>query len=331
MPDCKWDNLFGGIPPWPERLLLVFRKGSKQTLDGFKTMTASKLDGCAWVRDRHSCTAGTRVAVASRPRARAGDHLRSDGRIGDDHMRELTAAFTVAAACILTAACGGGGNEDATSSTPSTPASPTTSTSAPPTTSTPPPPVTEAALDGLLLSPAEIDTAVGATGMAVAGTSTSLAEDITVPPDAPEEKVACVGIAGTAESQAYAGSGSTAVRDQVLQAPSDNGAPLSAGQAVVLLPTADEAATFFGGSAQKWPLCRGYNAGGSPVTVGDVSNEDGMLATSITIQNENEPDSLCERALTVKNNVAIDVSTCGGSSDSAVKIANQIAAKVPGQ
>jgi hypothetical protein len=191
--------------------------------------------------------------------------------------------------------------------------------------------VAEAALDGLLLSPAEIDTAVGATGMAVAGTSTSLAEDITVPPDAPAEKAACVGIAGTAEAQAYAGGGSTAVRDQVLQAPSGNSAPLSAGQAVVLFPTADDAAAFFAGSAQKWPLCPGYNAGGSPVKVGDVSNNEGMLATSITVQNEGEPNSVCERALTVKNNVAIDVSTCGGSSGSAVKIANQIAAKVAGQ
>lgn len=244
-------------------------------------------------------------------------------------MRELTAALTVAATCILTAACGGA-SEDAASTTQSTLASPTPSTTTPPTTSTPAPPVAEAALDGLLLTPAEIDTALGATGMTVSGTSTSLAQDITLPTDAPSEKVACVGIAGTAEAQDY-GDGSTAVRDQVLQATSDNGEPLSAGQAVVLFPTADEAATFFAGSAQKWPLCREYNAGGSPVTVGDVSNNDGMLATSMIIQNENEPNSRCERALTVKNNVAIDVSTCGGSSDSAVKIASQIAARVPGQ
>lgn len=245
-------------------------------------------------------------------------------------MREHTAALTVAATCVLVAACGGGGNEGATSTTPSTLLSPTTSAPAPPTTSTPPPPVAEAALDGLLLSPAEIDTVVGATGMAVAGTSTSLAEDITVPPDAPEEKKACVGIAGTAEAQAYAGSRSTAVRDQALRAPNDSGATLSAGQAVVLFPTADEAATFFAESAQKWPLCRGYNAGGSPVTVGDVSSDNGMLVTSITIQSEDEP-TLCERALTMKNNIVIDVSTCGGSSDSAVRIADQIAARVPGE
>jgi hypothetical protein len=244
-------------------------------------------------------------------------------------MRELTAAFTVAAACILTAACGGGGNEDATSSIPSTTASPTTSTPASPTTSTPAPPVAEAELDGLLLSPAEIDTAVGATGMTVAATSTSLAQDITVPPDAPKEKVACVGIAATAEAQAYAGSGSTAVRDQLLKT-SGNGAPLSADQAVVLFPAAGEAATFFAESAKRWPTCREYNLGGSPVEVGKVSNNDGMLATSVIIRKENQPNSRCERALTVKNNVAIDVSTCDGSSDSAVKIANQIGAKVPG-
>jgi PknH-like extracellular domain len=246
-------------------------------------------------------------------------------------MRELTAALTVAATCILTAACGGGGNEGTTSTTQSTLASPTASTTAPPTTSTPAPPVAESALDALLLSPAEIDTAVGATGMAVAATSTLLAQDITLPPDAPPEKVACVGIAAAAEAQAYAGSGSTAVRDQLLKTPSGNGAPLSADQAVVLFATAGEAATFLAESAKRWPTCREYNLGGSPVEVGEVSNTDGMLATSVTIRNENQPNSRCERALTVKNNVAIDVSTCDGSSGSAVKIADQIAAKVPGQ
>ena len=245
-------------------------------------------------------------------------------------MREFTAALTVAATCVLVAACGGG-NKEAASTTQSPSASQATSISAPTTTSTPAAPVGEAVLDGLLLSPSEIDTTVGATGMAVAATSTSLAQDIKLPPDAPAEKVACVGVAAAAEAQAYEGSGSTAVRDQLLQTPAGDGAPLSADQAVVLFPTAGEAATFLADSAKRWPMCREYNLGGSPVQVGDVSNTDGMLATSTITQKDNQPNSRCERALTVKNNVAIDITTREGSSGAAVKIANQIAAKIAGQ
>jgi hypothetical protein len=190
--------------------------------------------------------------------------------------------------------------------------------------------VAEAALDGLLLSPAEIDTAMGATGMTVTVTSTSMADDIKVPPEAPADEAACVGIVGTAEAQVYGGSGFTAVRDQLLQTSGDNGA-LSAAQSVVLFPSADQAAAFFAASAQRWPACQQFTLGDKVSTVGPVSNTNGMLSTSLTQQSQNAPDSVCERALTANNNVAIDVFTCGATSDSAVKIAEQIAAKVPGQ
>lgn len=239
-------------------------------------------------------------------------------------MRQLTAALAVAGICILTAGCSGGNNQGTTTST-------TTSTITSTTTSTTAPPVAEAALDGLLLSPAEVDTAMGATGMTVTATSTSMAEDIKVPPDAPEDKTACVGIAGTAEAQVYADSGYTAVRDQVLQKSGDNGTQLAAIQSVVLFPSASQAAAFFTASAQRWPACRQFTTADAVSAVGPVSNTNGMLSTSITQQNKNAPDSVCERALTVSNNVAIETSTCGAPSDSAVKIAEQIAAKLPRQ
>ena len=237
-------------------------------------------------------------------------------------MRAPIAAITVVGICVLTAGCGSGSDQGPTSTTTPAP----TSTTASPTAS----PVAEGALDGLLLSPAEIDTATGATGITVAATSTSMADDIKVPPDAPKDKIACVGIAGTAEAQAYAGSNSTAVRDQLLQSPGDNGAQRSAGQSVVLFSSASQAADFFAASAERWPACREFTLGDSAYTVGPVSNANGTLSTSFTQENKNGPASVCERALTVTNNVAIDVSSCGASlPESAVKIATQIAAKVP--
>jgi hypothetical protein len=234
-------------------------------------------------------------------------------------VRQLTAALAVAGICILTAGCSSGSQGTSTSTSTST------------TTSTTAPPVAEAALDGLLLSPAEVDTAMGATGMTVTATSTSMADDIKVAPEAPKDRTACVGILGTAEAPVYAGSGYTAVRDQLLQEPGDNGTHLTADQSVVLFPSASQAAAFFTASAQRWPVCHQFTQADVVSTVGPVSNTNGTLSTSITQQKKNAPDSVCERALTVNNNVAIDISTCGAPSDSAVNIAHQIAAKLPRQ
>jgi hypothetical protein len=67
-------------------------------------------------------------------------------------------------------------------------------------------------------------------------------------------------------------------------------------------------------------------------TVGPVSNTNGTLSDTQTTQAGN--GFTCQRALTVTNNVAIDVAACSRNqpdfqSDSAVNIAQQIAAKVP--
>ena len=67
--------------------------------------------------------------------------------------------------------------------------------------------------------------------------------------------------------------------------------------------------------------------------MGPVSNTNGTLSTTSTqVSRTNGPECLyaCQRALTVDNNVAIDVVACGSSrSDPGVNIAQQIAAKVP--
>ena len=116
-------------------------------------------------------------------------------------------------------------------------------------------------------------------------------------------------------------------------------------QDLVLSPSAHDAGAFFSASAQRWPACanRQYTltAAGQPDqvwTVGPVSNTNGTLSATHTLGGGNSSvtwnwDS-CQRALTVANNVAIDVLACSENrsdsrSDSAVNIAHQIAAKVP--
>jgi hypothetical protein len=232
--------------------------------------------------------------------------------MGDEHMRQLTAALAVAGICILTAGCSSSNQGTKTSTTTTT-------------TTTTAPPLAETALDGLLLGPEQVNTAMGATEMAVTKTHTSMSDDSATM--APKE---CLAIDGSAQAQVYADSGYTALRDQTLQE-GDNFTHYVE-QAVVFFPSAKQAGAFFNVSAQQWPACHQYThtQTNSEWTVGPVSNTNGTLSTSATQQNANAPGWSCGRAMAIKNNVVIDINTCSANpADSAVNIANQIAAKVP--
>jgi hypothetical protein len=229
-------------------------------------------------------------------------------------VRHLSAAFAIAGICTLTAGCGSGSNQGAKTST-------TTSTA----TTTTAPPLADTALPGLLLSPDQVNTAMGATGMTVTETHFAMSDDSATM--APKE---CLAVDGSAQAQVYDGSGYTAVRDQSLQE-GDNFTHYVK-QALVLFPFAKQAGAFFTASAQQWPACRQYThtQSGSLWAVGPISNTNGTLSTTATQQNANAPGWGCGRALAARNNVLIDVNTCSASpADSAVNIATQIAAKVP--
>ena len=180
-------------------------------------------------------------------------------------------------------------------------------------------------LPALLLSPDQVNIAMGATEMTVTKTHTSMSDDSATM--APKE---CLAVDGSAQAQVYAGSGYTAERDQTLQE-GDNFAHYVE-QAVVLFPSAKQAGAFFTASAQQWPACRQYThtQTNSLWAVGPISNTNGTLSTTATQLNAKAPGWGCGRALAIRNNVIIDVNTCSANpTDSAVNIANQIAAKVP--
>ncbi len=220
----------------------------------------------------------------------------------------------------------GRNQQPSTHSEPSTTPRPST-TSAPATTPTAAPPVAEAALQRLLLSADQINTAMGATGMALKDTSAAMLDFKASVPDK-----ACLPVHTDADTSVYAGSGSSAVRIQTLEdAANIDADKYWASQAVVSFPSAGQAAAFFTTSAQQWPACsnRQYTAqGGEKFDTGPVLNTDGTL--SVTETQKNARGWACQRALTVRNNVAIDVKICSYKpGDSAVNIARQIAAKVP--
>jgi serine/threonine kinase PknH len=197
-------------------------------------------------------------------------------------------------------------------------------------------PVAEKALDGLLLSPDQINTAMGATGITVLKNNTAMDDDTANVADQ-----ACRPLNGNLLASAYAGSGWTAFREQVLRDPGDQWIH-DADQGVVLFSSAHDADAFFTASAQSWPACANrqytYTQAGQPDmawSVGPVSNTNGTLSYSHTMQASNNWNSeICQRVLAVANNLVVDVEACShnqadAESGAGVNIAHQIAAKVP--
>ena len=227
-------------------------------------------------------------------------------------MRQLSAALAVAVICVLIPGCGSTiGNAES-----------------PPTTrSMIPRPLVERELAGLLLSPEQVNVAMGTAGMTVTNSQTSMSDNSATM--APQE---CLAIDGAAESPVYANSGYWAERDQSLN-DGDNFTHYLK-QAVVSFPTVEKAGVFFDTSAQQWPACRHYThtQSGSQWSVGQISNANGTLITTATQHDASAPGWGCGRALALRNNVIIDINTCSANpADSALKIANQIAANVAAQ
>jgi len=206
-------------------------------------------------------------------------------------------------------------------------------------------PIAPAAMEGLLLGPTEINTAMGATGMTMKsggdglGTQTRGIHDKN-----------CEAVRDPVMPDNYTDTGWLSARGKQFQngdASNVETNPHLVWENVVLFPTAQEAATFYTNSAQSWQSCSNRRitytipapsgapgASGAPAepatyvwSVGPIANDNGTLSTSLS--EEGGRGWSCQRALTVRNNVAIDIIAYGlNPDDSAVNIAHQIAAKV---
>jgi serine/threonine-protein kinase len=186
----------------------------------------------------------------------------------------------------------------------------------------PPSAAPTSALDGLLLGVDQINTAMNTTGMTAVGTMTTLPDHSSWVSDQ-----ACLPLSAAGQATVYAGAGWSNVRIQVVA----NGQQNAVDQAVVLFSSAHDAGAFFSASAKGWQACSdrqfllGANGNSQVNTVGPVSNTNGTLSATVTPANSM---GVCERALTVAFNIAVDVTACVGPPGVAVNIAHQIAAKV---
>jgi hypothetical protein len=139
-------------------------------------------------------------------------------------MRQPTAALAVAVICVLIAGCGSSkGNAESTTTT----------------RSMIPRPLVERELVGLLLSPEQVNVAMGTAGMTVTNNQTSMSDNSATM--APQE---CLAIDGAAEAPVYADSGYWAERDQSF----NNGDNFThyLKQAVVLFPCVERVSSFAG-------------------------------------------------------------------------------------
>jgi PknH-like extracellular domain len=230
--------------------------------------------------------------------------------MGNKQMRHFAATYVVAGVGMLVAGCGGSNQAGRNSTTT--------------VTSLIPRPVVERELESLLLTPAQINPLMGATGMAVIRKHDAMSDD-----SATMKPVECLAIDGSAQTPVYASSGFTAERDQALN--DGNNFTHYAEQAVVLFPTAKQAHVFFISSGLRWPACHQYTHTQSRTqwTVAPISDVNDALSTISTEQQAKAGGWACGRALAVKNNVIVDVNTCSADpASSAVDIANQISAKV---
>lgn len=193
-------------------------------------------------------------------------------------------------------------------------------------------PIPVSALDDLMLDASQVNSALGATSMKVwfqAKVMWDWSKNV--------DDKNCLAVDGAAQGKVYEGTGWTSMRGQRLDDSIDDSKKRKhyAIQAVVAFPNAQDASNFYNSSVQSWKSCsnRRFNdaSPNQPATVwsvGDVTNDNGLL-TSSQVQEGGDGWS-CQRALTVRNNLAIDVVTCAynESGPSATSIANQIATKV---
>lgn len=187
-----------------------------------------------------------------------------------------------------------------------------------------PRPLVERELTALLLTPDQVNAAMGTTGMAVTNQQAEMSDNSATM--APQE---CLAIDGAAEAPVYADSGFWAERDQSL----NNGDKFThyLKQAVVLFPTVERAGEFFGASGERWLACREYThtQSGTKWTVDRIATVDGILSATATLQEAAAPGWGCGRALAHRNNIVVDVNTCSAKpADSAVRIAKLLADNV---
>jgi hypothetical protein len=183
------------------------------------------------------------------------------------------------------------------------------------------PPLDEAKLDEVLLSVEALNRIVGSTGMEVASELDEMTDHSAEVSD-PD----CLGAVYGAEEPVYAGTGWTAMRDQLVREPDEDNDHWVE-QTAVLYPSAENAQAFFADSTFTWQDCAnaaiGVGEGNYLWELDDVGVGD-TLITQRTTQ-EGADGWACQHALSVVSNLTVEAWACGYSiTDEAAEIADEM-------
>lgn len=187
------------------------------------------------------------------------------------------------------------------------------------------PPLTDAKLDDVLLSIGELNGIMGSSQMKVTSELDEMTDHSGEVSD-PD----CLGAIYGAEEPVYAGSGWTALRDQIAREPGEDNEHWVE-QTVVLYPSADKAEKFFDESKSAWEKCAGYSVSvddedASYLWLIDSLTAEDALITQMTAQEDAEGWG-CQHAMSVVSNVIIEAWACGYTiKDEAATIANDMVA-----
>jgi hypothetical protein len=212
-----------------------------------------------------------------------------------------------------------------------TPTSPSTAPAAldNPSQTPPAPTVPLSALPALLLDAAAINSIEGASDIALkSDPSGSTSVYFGLDNDRPE----CGEVQGPALQEVLDGSGWIGVRTQEFSDPGADQHLIH--NAAIYFPDAKAANDFAAKQAQAWAKCDGATLHIKPHTetpsnwlVGTATDRDGML--SITNTQEGGGGWQCQRALTARSNIVIDIRSCGENrTEQAIGIAARMAERV---
>jgi hypothetical protein len=196
-----------------------------------------------------------------------------------------------------------------------------------------PAPLSSTALGGLLLSADELDTLMDASGLLLIHTGTKMYTNHTPDDD-------CLVGWINVHKKVYADTGWTAMRRQEFHEPGEHYSHL-AFQAVVAFPEAIDAHDFYDEQVTSWSECQNRTINernlGDPDddrdsywSLAEAKETDGTLTMSRVA--EGGDGVSCQRALTARNNIVIDIDACSlDTTDAGAEIAKAIAAKVSEQ
>jgi hypothetical protein len=201
------------------------------------------------------------------------------------------------------------------------------------TTTTAAAPMLVRELPGLLLDAGQVNQLMGTTDLEVVDDWSRMFGYNTPGGD-------CAGAWSSVWQPAYEGSGWMGVRGRTVRKPGTDWDRVVF-EAVVAFPLAADATDFYAKQVASWQTCSGRHVDERNLdmtnprtdlryTLDQATDTAGMA--TMAAQDDVDPTLACAHALTVRNNVAVDIRACGpGVRAQSGEVASAIAAKVPGR